>query len=245
MTVSTTNPLSAESVPALQVNQLRFAYERGLDDVLQINDWQLQVGEKVFIYGPSGSGKTTLLNLLAGIFVPDQGEIRILGQALSGMSGHRRDRFRADHIGMIFQQFNLVPWLSVRANVVMANHFARSARVDVSALESALYNLFDRLALPVNLLERKASELSVGQQQRVAIARALINKPQLLIADEPTSALDSDARDGFMQLLLETVDAFASTLIFVSHDKSLAHAFHRQVDLRELNLAYGEKNRAD
>lgn len=222
---------------ALTLNKLRFAYKRTQPPVIHIDDWQVERGERVFLYGPSGVGKSTLLNLLAGMQVPDAGAIDVLGERISAMKGAQRDRFRARHIGVIFQQFNLIPWLSVRDNIVAAHYFAGRGE-STSLREKRILDLLDSLRLPHTLLERHTAELSVGQQQRVAIARALINEPELLIADEPTSSLDAETRDDFMQLLLDV--AQSSTLIFVSHDRSLARHFTRSVNLQELNLAAKE-----
>lgn len=224
---------------ALTLNKLRFAYKHAQLPVIHIDDWQVQRGERVFLYGPSGVGKSTLLNLLSGMHVPDTGAIDVLGERISAMKGAQRDRFRARHIGVIFQQFNLLPWLSVRDNIAAAYHFANQMK-NKSLMEKRIRVLLDSLRLPHTLLEQHTAELSVGQQQRVAIARALINEPELLIADEPTSSLDAEARDDFMQLLLDVVATQASTLIFVSHDRSLARYFTQSVNLQELNLAAKE-----
>lgn len=225
---------------AIKISNLTFSYTGSeAQSVLSIPDWQVKEGEHVFLYGPSGSGKSTLLNILAGILQPLQGEVRLLGEQFSSLSARRRDQFRARHIGVVFQQFNLVPYLSVLDNILLAAHFGarttpagKQTSVDVKNRAEALLS---RLALPAALLRQRADALSVGQQQRVAIVRALINDPELVIADEPTSALDSDARDQFIDLLLECVDDSKRTFIFVSHDRSLAGHFSSSVDLQSLN----------
>lgn len=215
--------------PAIALNSLSFAY--GSETLLQISDWQVPQGARIFMRGASGSGKSTLLNLLCGLLRPSSGSLNVLGQDLTCMSGHARDRFRARHMGVVFQQFNLIPWLNVRDNVRLAAYFAGGQK----KLEEYLKDLAAQLNLAPAVLEQKAGTLSIGQQQRVAVLRALINEPEILLVDEPTSALDQDNRDAFIQLLLNTVNACGATLLFVSHDYSLAAHFPTQVQLAELN----------
>ncbi|HEY7884988.1 MAG TPA: ABC transporter ATP-binding protein [Cellvibrionaceae bacterium] len=216
---------------AIAIEQLAFGYQPQ-QTIVRIPHWQVNCGERVFVYGPSGSGKSTLLNILSGFLHPASGEVNILGTRTDKLRGRKLDKFRAEHIGTVCQQFNLIPYLSVLDNLLVAAHFGRGgkqqARHDAQLLLPAL-------ALPVSLLAQTASQLSVGQQQRVAIARALINRPQLLIVDEPTSALDYHASQAFMSLLHETVCTRKTTLIFVSHDERLAPDFDRQVNFNDLN----------
>src|SRR5690606_13748258 len=178
---------------------------------------------------------STLLNLLAGILLPNSGTIEILGQRLNALSARRRDKWRARHIGVVFQQFNLIPYFSAVDNIRLAAHFARTANATGRAKE-----LLQALGIDENLHYQSASQLSIGQQQRVAIARALINQPELLIVDEPTSALDTQNRDAFMTLLLEQAQRNNTALIFVSHDLSLADSFSRVEALAEINRAGGQ-----
>ncbi|GAA3953359.1 ABC transporter ATP-binding protein [Allohahella marinimesophila] len=225
---------------AIDISNLTFSYTGSeAQSVLSIPAWHVEEGEHVFLYGPSGSGKSTLLNILAGILKPLSGTVELLGSPFSALSARKRDEFRARHIGVVFQQFNLVPYLSVLDNILLAAHFGsrktpegRRSSADVQARAEAL---LARLSLDKSLLHQRADALSVGQQQRVAIVRALINDPELVIADEPTSALDSDARDQFIDLLLECVGDGKRALIFVSHDRSLASHFSTSVDLQTLN----------
>lgn len=240
MQQTTESSLKFDPAAAVEVRDLSFKYPRSDEAVIKIDHWQLTSGSSTFIYGPSGSGKSTLLNLLAGLLVPSQGSVAIMGQQTSHLKAAQRDRFRAQHIGIIFQQFNLIPWLSVRDNISAAHYFSRDKKTSKSELLERITQLLDRLGLAARFLDRKTKELSIGQQQRVAIARALINQPALMIADEPTSALDTDARDGFMQLLLECVSEYSSTLIFVSHDKTLSNRFEQSVNLPSINLAARE-----
>jgi len=231
------NPLQSASEPTIRITDLLFSYSGQLKEpVLKIPVWEVTAGQHVFLYGPSGSGKTTLLNLLGGFLVPQEGNIRELGRDMASLSARQRDRFRAHHIGMVFQQFNLIPYLSVMENVQLAAGFGRQTAATTS---DRIMHLFARLQLDSRLLNRRSDNLSVGQQQRVAIARALINGPEILIADEPTSALDSDVRDSFIELLLECARLDRSTLVFVSHDRALQSYFSESIDLRELNQVRG------
>ena len=203
-------------------------------NVLNIPRWQIQQGEKVFLQGPSGSGKTTLLNLIAGVTRASAGTLEVLGTDLARLGGRQRDHFRAAHIGVVFQQYNLIPYLCVLDNLLIAAHLGGTPKATARARANSL---FDALELHPRLLREQPSRLSSGQQQRVAIARALVNAPQLLIADEPTSALDSQLRDSFVRLLLTLTAEWQSTLIFVSHDDHLAQHFQRIVTLAEINRA--------
>jgi putative ABC transport system ATP-binding protein len=200
--------------------------------------------ERVLLLGPSGSGKSTLLSLVCGILAPEHGRITILGHDIAPLSPAARDRFRAEHIGVIFQMFNLLPYASVIDNVVLPLSFApgRAARVaERGGAVAEARRLLSALGLPHDLVDRRsAADLSVGQQQRVAAARALIGRPELIIADEPTSALDADRRTSFMDLMCaEAVEAGAG-LLMVSHDEALASRFDRVVSLPQLLAASPE-----
>ncbi|HSW08829.1 ABC transporter ATP-binding protein [Aquabacterium sp.] len=220
---------------ALELHDLRYRWPASTADVLQIDALQVARGERVFVRGPSGCGKSTLLSLIAGVLLADAGSVRLLGQPWSALSAARRDRQRADHLGYIFQQFNLLPYLSVLDNVRLPCRFSalRASRAPAGSAEQ----LLERSGLPPSLWRRPAAELSVGQQQRVAAARALIGQPEVVIADEPTSALDEDLREAFMALLLQACHEAGSALVFVSHDSRLAAHFDRQLDLPALNHA--------
>ena len=195
----------------------------------------------MFLHGPSGSGKSTLLGLLAGVLLPGGGQVRLLGTDWAALSGARRDAFRADHVGYIFQQFNLLPYLSVLDNVLLPCRFSalRRQRADAAAgtARASAAALLERVGLGAPLWTRPAAQLSVGQQQRVAAARALIGQPELVIADEPTSALDAALRDSFMALLLQQCRDAGSTLVFVSHDERLAARFDTTLALAQVNRA--------
>tara|TARA_Y100001963_G_C6769841_1_gene444261 strand:- start:1349 stop:2059 length:711 start_codon:yes stop_codon:yes gene_type:complete len=229
MTLST--PVTDKpKIPAIDLKQLKFHYRPG-GWQLELPELTLHSGQHLFVRGASGSGKTTLLNLLCGITRPVSGELYISGHALHKLSGGARDSLRAKHIGVVFQQLNLIPYLSVLDNTLLSSHFAGQNKAE--ALSRA-EQLLQRLSLQQSLWQQPASELSVGQQQRVAIARALLPRPTLLIADEPTSALDSDNRDAFMRVMLAEADANNCTVVFVSHDKSLQQYFHYQLDMLQL-----------
>jgi putative ABC transport system ATP-binding protein len=217
------------------IRDLRFRWPRAASDCVAIAGLDIGGGSAVFVHGPSGCGKSTLLGLLAGVLVPQQGSVSVLGQDWAALSGARRDAMRADHVGYIFQQFNLLPYLSVLDNVLLPCRFSaqRARRAPAGSAQA----LLARVELPAALWSHSAAELSVGQQQRVAAARALIGTPELVIADEPTSALDAALREGFMSLLLDATRAAGSTLVFVSHDERLAERFDTRLSLPAINRA--------
>lgn len=223
--------------PAVACTELGFAYGRG-PEVLDVPALEVARGETVFLYGPSGSGKTTLLGLLAGVLRPGRGAVRVLGTDFAALSPGERDAFRAQHIGYVFQQFNLIPYLSVRENITLPARLnaARRARLGGQTLELAAQQMAAELQIEA-YLERPVTELSVGQQQRVAAARALLGAPELVIADEPTSALDTDRREAFLTLLFASCAKAGATLVFVSHDLTLRPLFSRALDLTTLNRA--------
>ena len=225
---------------AIKLSDIRYHYAvRPQHTVLNIPSWSLNNGDQVFVHGPSGGGKSTLLGLLSGLLVPNKGQITVLGQRLDNMSNRQRDRFRAQNIGYVFQQFNLMPYLNAIDNVLLATQFsAQKHRVE---LKDEIKNLFNELNISDKDWNRPTRELSIGQQQRVAIARALINKPQLLIADEPTSSLDEANKDAFMQLLMPIVTENKTTLLFVSHDLSLSNYFSRVESLSDFNRVEGSE----
>jgi putative ABC transport system ATP-binding protein len=219
----------------ISLRDLHYRWPRAAADVVHIPQLDIAAGEAVFLHGPSGCGKSTLLGLLAGVLLPQTGSVSLLGHDWAQWSGSRRDAARADHVGYIFQQFNLLSYLSVLDNVMLPCRFsaARARRAPPGAAQA----LLERVELPPAFWTRPAGELSVGQQQRVAAARALVGVPEIVIADEPTSALDAALRDSFMALLLGATRAAGSTLVFVSHDERLAASFDRRLSLPELNRA--------
>ncbi len=228
------------AVPAIEINDLSFRWRPGLPEVLRIPELKVNSGERIFISGASGSGKSTLLSLLAGVSLPTSGIVKILGETISSLPGSRRDHFRSDHIGFVFQLFNLIPYLSVLENVTLPCRFSEIRKKKATAYNGVLEKEATRLLKHLDmadddLIHRPVTELSVGQQQRVATARALIGAPEIVIADEPTSALDSDTQEAFIKLLFQECDESGSTLIFVSHDRRLESQFGRHITLDELN----------
>ena len=225
---------------AVELDDVRYAWP-GQAACLRLRTLQVRHGESLFVHGASGSGKSTLLSLLALVLAPQGGHLRLLGRDTSGWGGAARDRFRADHIGVVFQQFNLLPYLPVLANAELPLRMSALRRDRSPAGEAAA--LLRSLGIEGELLRRTPSQLSVGQQQRVAAARALVGSPEIVIADEPTSALDELRRDEFMQLLMAGCARVGSTLVFVSHDVRLAGRFDRAVALSALNDAAVEHAR--
>lgn len=223
----------------IELRDVRFGWTAS-SPLLAIASLQVARGERIFVHGPSGSGKSTLLGLLGGVLEPQHGSISIDGFQLAAAERSVRDRFRAEHIGFIFQMFNLIPYLSVGENVSLPARFSARRRQRAVEISGSLQAEIDRLLAAVGLTPsiysgRRATQLSQGQQQRVAAARALFGRPEVIIADEPTSSLDSDARERFIALLLSECHASAATLIFVSHDASLRSQFDRQISLADIN----------
>ena len=225
-----------KEIMVINLSNLRFSYPEKPDvSVLDIPSWSVNATEQVFIHGPSGGGKSTLLSILNGLILPDKGEVSVLGQRLDKMTGHQRDTFRANNIGVVFQQFNLIPYLNAIDNIQLASYFSKSS--SNTSLFTEIKALLVRLNLPEKDWTRPIRQLSIGQQQRIAIARALINKPKLLIADEPTSSLDQKNREAFMTMLMSIVKDNGITLLFVSHDIALARYFNRVESLNDINDA--------
>ena len=225
--------------PAVVLSGVRYGWLPALP-VVDIDELRVERGERVFISGASGTGKSTLLGLIGGVLVPQAGTVTILGTDLGSLSTSGRDAFRAEHVGFIFQMFNLLPYLTVVDNVALPCRFSpvrwRRAVAGSGSVPAEATRLLGRLGLDdPGLLHRPVTQLSIGQQQRVAAARALIGRPQLVIADEPTSSLDADARASFIDLLLAECHDAGSAVLFVSHDLSLAAHFDRRIALAEVN----------
>jgi putative ABC transport system ATP-binding protein len=222
----------------LSLRGLRYRWPGAAADSLVIAELDISAGRTLFLHGPSGCGKSTLLGLLAGVLLARQGRVALLGQDWAALPAGARDARRADHVGVVFQQFNLLPYLTVLDNVLLPCSFsALRAQRCAGSPRAAAQGLLQRMGLPEPLWRRRADSLSVGQQQRVAAARALIGGPELVLADEPTSALDGPLREDFMALLLQACAAAGSTLVFVSHDDRLAARFDDRLSLPELNRA--------
>ena len=219
---------------SIHLKKVAFAYPETQEKmVLSIKSWSVSAQEKVFVHGPSGGGKSTLLNLLSGILRPSAGEVLLLGKRLDQMNNRQLDQFRANHIGYIFQQFNLIPYLDALDNIKLANQF--SQKIPQPLLLQEIFSLLSTFRIDDSDWYKPTEKLSIGQQQRIAIARAMINKPEILIADEPTSSLDKANRDVFMSELIEMVSETRTTLVFVSHDLSLSKSFDRIDSLPDIN----------
>jgi putative ABC transport system ATP-binding protein len=207
--------------------------------LLRIEHLAIAATERVFVHGPSGSGKSSLLSLLAGVVLPQRGALRVLGTEISQLTAPARDAFRADHFGIIFQMFNLVPYLSIVENVTLPCRFSSRRRRQVEThggAELEAHRLLEHLDLAVEARsDRAVTRLSVGQQQRVAAARALIGRPEIVLADEPTSALDADRREAFLRLLFRECEVEGAMLLFVSHDRSLERLFDRSLALGDVS----------
>lgn len=216
--------------PLVELRSLRHTWPGQPSPTLDIPQLHIAPGERVFLHGPSGCGKSTLLSLITGMRPAQSGRVTVLGQDLGTLSPAQRDRFRADHIGYVFQQFNLLPYLSVLDNVTLSARFSALRRQRARTSPQHTSALLTRLGLS-ELQRRPVHSLSVGQQQRVALARALMGHPELIVADEPTSALDDDHRDAFMALLMQCAEAQGASVLLVSHDHALARHFHRRISL--------------
>jgi len=228
----------------IELKNIQFSWKETL--ILDIENLRICANEKVFIQGASGSGKSTLLNLMAGVITPQKGEVIVKGSYLNSMKSAQRDRFRANHIGFIFQQFNLIPYLNLIENITLPCKFSllrkEKALKHSKSLEDEAIRLLGNLGINASsILKRSVSELSIGQQQRVAIARALIGSPDIIIADEPTSALDSEHKTSFVKMLFDECEKENITLVFVSHDESLKSHFRRCIKLSSINSVKAEE----
>ncbi|MDP6564123.1 MAG: ABC transporter ATP-binding protein [Alphaproteobacteria bacterium] len=228
----------------INIADLTFQWRPKGPGILDIERLSIADGERVFLHGPSGSGKTSLLNLLGGIVLPQRGRVELLGQDITPLSSAGRDRFRADHIGLIFQVFNLLPYLSLIENVALPCLFStrrrrRAIRADGTVAAGAWRLLEEMDIPPARFAGQPVRDLSTGQQQRVAAARALIGDPEIIIADEPTSALDGVNTELFLDLIIQELQQRPTTLVFVSHDERLAERFDRTVSMSSLQPQQG------
>ncbi|MHA3979063.1 ABC transporter ATP-binding protein [Halovulum sp. GXIMD14794] len=222
----TTAPLDLENV--------RFRWPGRASFALSVPAFSMVPGESVLLLGESGSGKSTLLSLICGVVAADSGHVRVDGTDLGALPAGKRDRFRAEHVGVIFQQFNLLPFATVQDNILLPLRFAPERRARAGDGPAEALRLTGALGLSPDLLHQPAGRLSVGQQQRVAVARALIGRPRLIVADEPTSALDAGSQDRFLDMLFAQCAEAGSSLLMVSHDARLGGRFSRVVDLSEI-----------
>lgn len=218
----------------IALEHLRFGWPGRSDFALDISQFELRAGESVLLLGASGSGKSTLLSLICGTLPMQSGRLQVCGQDMTALRAAKRDRFRAEHIGVVFQQFNLLPFGSVADNILLPLRFAPRRRARAGDARSAAEGLCHALALPGDVLGMQAGKLSVGQQQRVAVARALIGAPPLLIADEPTSALDEGAQAAFLDLMFAQAVTQGTSVLMVSHDARLGARFDRALRIEDL-----------
>ncbi len=220
--------------PALRLAEVAFAWPGRGGFRIDCPAFELARGESVLLLGASGSGKSTLLSLICGIIAADRGRVEVAGTDLGGLRPGARDRFRAEEIGVIFQQFNLLPYASVADNICLPLRFAPARRARAGDPRGEALRLCSALGLPEGLAAAPAGRLSVGQQQRVAVARALIGSPPLIVADEPASSLDAAAQDSFLALLFAQAAEAGSALLMVSHDDRIAARFDRVVRLSDI-----------
>ena len=201
------------------------------DLTFSIKNFKVETGEQIALLGRSGSGKSTLLNLLAGFLPASSGSIKITTKELVGTTEAKRDLIRREHIGMIFQTYQLIDELSVIENVSLGQRFSREGYTTETSSQAS--HLLEKVGLSEKV-NKRPSELSVGQRQRVAIARALIKKPDLILADEPTGALDRDTGESVCSLLQELSTDQKSSVLFVTHDEYLANKFPKQLEVSEI-----------
>lgn len=218
----------------IEVNSVELVYDSQHEPlkVLEIPYWQVEKGEQIALFGPSGSGKSTFLNLLAGLLPVTKGRLFVCGHSLEKMNEAPRDKFRAQCIGYIFQNFNLLPGFSVVENVLLGMTFS-ARRADLK--EAKL--LLDQVGL-AHRLRYYPAQLSMGEQQRVAVARALANRPQLLLADEPTGSLDPINKKKILQLIRSISQIYGCTLILVSHEEDVLDFFEKALPFSSLNKAF-------
>ncbi|MCH2178959.1 MAG: ABC transporter ATP-binding protein [Mariniblastus sp.] len=217
----------------ISLNQLEFQYPRS-DFRLVIEQCSIPAGKKVAIVGPSGSGKTTLLNLLAGIHLPDKGQINLGDSLLCNMSDAERRNFRISQIGMVFQQFELVDYLTTMENILLPFAINQSLQQSAEIREYA-----DSLAEQMGLGDKRKrlpSRLSQGEQQRVAICRALVTQPKLIFADEPTGNLDPRNKKKILDILFQVNQQQGQSLIVVTHDMQILNGFEQVIDFQDFTV---------
>lgn len=211
--------------PVQLIEAVGIRHHRDGRTVLALGDWRLCAGEHALVLGPSGSGKTTFINIVTGLLTPSEGQMRVAGEPMSSLPAAARDDLRRRTIGLVFQTLRLIPALSVRDNIALAQHMATGA-LDPAAVTA----MIARVGL-AHRADAKPRALSQGEGQRAAIARALITRPRLVVADEPTSALDDANAAAMIDLLFESADATGATLLVATHDGRIAHRFANRLCL--------------
>jgi putative ABC transport system ATP-binding protein len=212
----------------IEIENLTFLYPEG-GFRLHVPSLRVEPGQRVAIVGPSGSGKTTLLNLLAGILLPRDGLLRIAGCELAGQSDAVRRRFRIREIGLVFQEFELLEYLTVRENILLPYRLNSALRLDGPA-RSLAESLAAALGIAAHL-DRYPGRLSQGECQRVAVARALVTRPRLILADEPTGSLDRRTALALVDVLFERTRELNASLVMVTHDRALLDRFEAVIDV--------------
>jgi putative ABC transport system ATP-binding protein len=202
-------------------------------EILALPLLDIPPGSRLAVTGPSGAGKTTLLDLACGLIRPSRGDVRWGAENLAAWPEARRDRWRRDHVGFIFQEFHLIPELSVLENILLPARFG--GRGLDEALRQRALELGKRIGLPD--LRRRAAALSRGEQQRTAIARALLFEPSLILADEPTASLDQQSAEAVIGLILECAGLLRASLLVATHDAALIAKLDGRIALRSGHLA--------
>jgi putative ABC transport system ATP-binding protein len=220
----------------IQIEALRFHYGEG-DFALRIPELTVDAGTTTAFIGPSGSGKTTLLNLIAGIIRPETGRVETSGVEVSVMSDEERRRFRITTVGLVFQEFELLEYLTVLDNILLPYRIHSALTLDSNVRERA-GTLAERVGIS-DKLDRHPRRLSQGERQRVAVCRAVLTDPPLLLTDEPTGNLDPVNRERVLDILFDYVTDSGTTLVSVTHDHEILSRFGRVVDFRDFH-AFGE-----
>ena len=220
----------------IQLKDIQFHYPQS-DFSLKIDELQFVNGSKTAVIGPSGFGKTTMLNLIAGILLPESGDIQVDEVSINHLSDKDRRNFRIRNIGFVFQDFRLIPYLNVLDNILIPFRINRTLKPDSESNSSAI-SIAEDLNIG-NLINKFPEKLSHGERQRVAIARALINKPKMILADEPTGNLDPENKEHIKNLLFDAVKKFDATLITVTHDHEMLGGFDQVIDFKNFKKPAG------